>query len=124
MEKIFFNSLNNYFKKTFGEKVYKLSIDAGFTCPNRDGKISEKGCIFCSENGSGDFTGNKFDSITKQIISQKNSFHRNLTGINMWHIFKILLIRTQMFDILEKSITRPYQTTILLVLLSQLDQIV
>ena len=48
-------SANDYFKKLFGKKTYKLSFDAGFNCPNRDGKISYGGCIFCSEGGSGDF---------------------------------------------------------------------
>lgn len=66
-----FLSFNDYFKKEFGGKVVKLSLDAGCTCPNRDGKISTKGCIFCSENGSGDFCGDRLDSINEQIISQK-----------------------------------------------------
>lgn len=48
-------SANEYFKKLFGEKTYKLSFDAGFGCPNRDGKVGTGGCIFCSEGGSGDF---------------------------------------------------------------------
>jgi len=50
-----FYSLNDYFKQTFGEKVYKIAIDAGFTCPNRDGTLDTRGCIFCSHGGSGDF---------------------------------------------------------------------
>jgi len=50
-----YNTLNEWLKEKFGEKVYKISIDAGFTCPNRDGKISNGGCVFCSERGSGDF---------------------------------------------------------------------
>lgn len=48
-------SANEYFTRLFGCKTYKLSFDAGFGCPNRDGKISTGGCIFCSEGGSGDF---------------------------------------------------------------------
>ena len=48
-------SLNQYLKDTFGEKVYKIAIDGGFTCPNRDGTLGTRGCIFCSGNGSGDF---------------------------------------------------------------------
>lgn len=50
-----YNTLNVWLRNKFGEKVYKISIDAGFTCPNRDGKVSTGGCIFCSERGSGDF---------------------------------------------------------------------
>lgn len=65
-----YNSLDNYFKNTFGEKIYKVSLDGGFTCPNRDGTLSTKGCIFCNESGSGDFAGSKKLSINEQIEEQ------------------------------------------------------
>ena len=65
-----YNSLDNYFKNTFGEKIYKVSLDGGFTCPNRDGTLSTKGCIFCSESGSGDFAGSRRLSINEQIEEQ------------------------------------------------------
>ena len=48
-------SLNQYMKDTFGCKVYRIAINGGFTCPNRDGSIGTGGCLFCSEGGSGDF---------------------------------------------------------------------
>lgn len=60
-------SLNNYLKDTFGCKVYKISLNAGFTCPNRDGTIGTGGCIFCSAGGSGDFAQSSRLSITQQI---------------------------------------------------------
>lgn len=60
-------SLNNYLRDTFGCKVYKLSLDGGFTCPNRDGTIGTRGCIFCSKGGSGDFAESRLLSITEQI---------------------------------------------------------
>lgn len=60
-------SLNNYLRNTFGCKVYKLSLDGGFTCPNRDGTIGTRGCIFCSKGGSGDFAESRLLSITEQI---------------------------------------------------------
>lgn len=60
-------SLNYFLRHKFGEKVFKISLDAGFSCPNRDGTISSGGCIFCSERGSGDFAGNRNYSITKQF---------------------------------------------------------
>ena len=50
-------SLNQYYREKFGGKVYKLSLNGGMTCPNRDGTIDSRGCIFCSEGGSGDFAG-------------------------------------------------------------------
>lgn len=61
-----FYSANDYYKKIFGEKIIKLSIDAGFTCPNRDGTLSERGCIFCSGRGSGDFAGSRSLSVSEQ----------------------------------------------------------
>lgn len=48
-------SLNSYLRKCFGEKLYKLALDGGFSCPNRDGSLGTRGCIFCSGAGSGDF---------------------------------------------------------------------
>lgn len=50
-----YKTFNNYCKDKFGCKVYKLSIDAGFTCPNRDGTLGTNGCVFCSNSGSGEF---------------------------------------------------------------------
>lgn len=64
-------SLNNYLKDYFGGKVYKIAIDAGFSCPNRDGRAGTGGCIFCSGSGSGDFAGNRGNGITEQIESGK-----------------------------------------------------
>lgn len=60
-------SLNRYLREQFGEKVYKLALDGGMTCPNRDGSIGTGGCIFCSEGGSGDFAEGCQESIAKQI---------------------------------------------------------
>ena len=59
--------LNEYLRKRFGCKVYKIALNGGFTCPNRDGKIDTRGCIFCSEGGSGEFAQSARLSITKQI---------------------------------------------------------
>ena len=63
-------TLNDFLKEKFNEKIYKVSLDGGFTCPNRDGKLSKGGCIFCSENGSGDFTSGRLKSIHTQIDEQ------------------------------------------------------
>ncbi len=64
-------SLDQYLKETFGEKIYRLSLNAGMTCPNRDGKIDTRGCIFCSAGGSGDFAATATLSITDQIEEAK-----------------------------------------------------
>lgn len=60
-------SFNSYLKQTFGEKVYKISLNGGFTCPNRDGTLGTRGCIFCSEGGSGDFAPDAALPIGEQI---------------------------------------------------------
>lgn len=64
-------SLNQYLRDTFGEKVYKIALDGGFTCPNRDGKIGVGGCIFCAGDGSGAFAGSRAFSVTEQIENGK-----------------------------------------------------
>lgn len=66
-----YNSLNEYYKTKYGKKVYKLSISGSMTCPNRDGKLGNKGCIFCSEGGSGEFSASSSLSITEQLESAK-----------------------------------------------------
>ena len=60
-------SLDYYLKEKFGEKVYKIALDGGMTCPNRDGTLDTRGYIFCSSGGSGDFAVHKKTSVTEQI---------------------------------------------------------
>ena len=68
-----YHSLNYFLRNKFGEKIYKISLDGGFTCPNRDGKVSKGGCTFCSARGSGDFAGSRRME-------------------NILHIFRLILI--------------------------------
>lgn len=72
-----YKTLNDLNYEKFGCKVYKLSIDGGFTCPNRDGKVGKKGCIFCSDKGSGEFAVSGNDIISqlenaKKLVEKKN----------------------------------------------------
>ncbi|MCT4542071.1 MAG: TIGR01212 family radical SAM protein [Vallitalea sp.] len=73
-------SLNYYLKELYGEKIYKIALDGGFTCPNRDGKIDTRGCIFCSSGGSGDFASSKSLSIYDQIEEGKKRLSSKKTG--------------------------------------------
>jgi len=66
-----YNDLNGYLRSVFGCRVQKISIDAGFSCPNRDGAISEKGCIFCNARGSGTGANAKGLSVTDQLMDGK-----------------------------------------------------
>ena len=63
-------SFDYMLKERFSEKVYKVALNGGMTCPNRDGTLGNRGCIFCSAGGSGDFAGDKQDTITTQIEKQ------------------------------------------------------
>ena len=93
MEKIPYYSLNNYLKERFGCKVLKVSLDAGCTCPNRDGTLDTRGCIFCSAGGSGDFAGDRALSVKEQLaqgkefIKAKNPKHENVKYIAYFQAF-------------------------------------
>ena len=67
-----YHTWNYYLRNTFGEKVFKVSINAGFTCPNIDGKVAYGGCTYCSKEGSGDFAGNPKDNLIKQFKDIKS----------------------------------------------------
>lgn len=73
-------SLDSYLKETFGEKLYKLSLDGGMTCPNRDGRISYGGCIFCSGEGSGDFAVSGNEDIDSRIETAKKMVSEKFSG--------------------------------------------
>lgn len=72
-------SLNRYLREQFGEKVYKLALDGGMSCPNRDGTRGTGGCIFCSAGGSGDFAEGRCASVAAQIERAKSRV-RSKTG--------------------------------------------
>ena len=75
-----YTTLNSYLKERFGCKVYKLAIDGGFTCPNRDGTLDTRGCIFCSKGGSGEFAGSRKLSISEQIEQGKRLVEKKNKG--------------------------------------------
>lgn len=67
---------NRHLRDEFGMKIFKVALDAGFDCPNRDGTVAFGGCTFCSVAGSGDFAGNRVDSIVDQFEERKNKMHQ------------------------------------------------
>ena len=71
-----YHTLDFFYKNKFGEKIFKVSLNAGFACPNMDGTIGTGGCIYCSKTGSGEFAGNKEDSIEKQFIEIRDMMHK------------------------------------------------
>ena len=98
-------SLDYYIKETYGEKLYKLSLDGGMTCPNRDGNIDNRGCIFCSAGGSGDFAGNRKLSIREQLSEAKQLVGRKHTGSSYIAYFQAYTNTYAPVDYLEKIFT-------------------
>lgn len=71
-----YHTLDYYYKNRFNEKVFKVSLNAGFSCPNIDGTVGHGGCIYCSKTGSGEFAGNINDSLEKQFQEIKTMMHK------------------------------------------------
>ena len=71
-----YHSLNWEMRRIFGTKVFKIPLDAGFTCPNRDGTLSRQGCFFCSSRGSGDFAGERGENLARQFDQLKMVMHK------------------------------------------------
>lgn len=105
-------SFNKYLKDKFGQKVYKISLDGGFTCPNRDGKAGTRGCIFCSKGGSGDFAENREMSITEQIESGKKRVEKKIKSGKYIAYFQAFTNTYAPVEILrqkyEEAINHPY----------------
>ena len=66
-----YHTLDYYYKNRYGKKVFKVSLNGGFTCPNIDGTKGYGGCTYCSKTGSGEFGGDKTKSLTKQVSEMK-----------------------------------------------------
>ena len=66
-----YHTLDYFYRNKFNTKISKISLNAGFTCPNIDGRVGTGGCIYCSNLGSGDFAGNENDDLVTQFNSIK-----------------------------------------------------
>ena len=71
-----YHTLNYFYKNKFGIKVFKVSLNGGFSCPNLDGTVGFGGCIYCSKSGSGEFGGDKSKSLTEQFYEMKDIFNK------------------------------------------------
>ncbi|MCI8778463.1 MAG: TIGR01212 family radical SAM protein [Bacilli bacterium] len=71
-----YHTLDYFYKQKFGSKIFKVSLNAGFSCPNIDGTVGYGGCIYCSNSGSGDFAGNKNDDLITQFTEIKTKLHQ------------------------------------------------
>lgn len=102
-------SLNDYIKQTFGEKLYKLALDGGMSCPNRDGTLGTGGCIFCSAGGSGDFASDYNLSIHDQIITAKQLVLQKHTGSSYIAYFQAYTNTYAPVSYLERIFTEAIQ---------------
>lgn len=72
-----YHTLNYFYKNKFGIKVFKVSLNGGFSCPNLDGKVGYGGCIYCSKSGSGEFGGDIHKSLTDQFYEMRDIVNKN-----------------------------------------------
>ena len=98
-------SLDYYTKETFGEKLYKISLNGGMTCPNRDGTLDTRGCIFCSAGGSGDFAGDRSLSVKEQLEQGKQLVSRKYNGSSYIAYFQAYTNTYASVSYLEKIFT-------------------
>lgn len=102
-------SLDYYIKQTFGEKLYKLALDGGMSCPNRDGTLGTGGCIFCSAGGSGDFAADRKLSIHEQLKNAKQLVSQKHTGSSYIAYFQAYTNTYAPVSYLERIFTEAIQ---------------
>lgn len=95
-------SFDFYLRQAFGEKLYKISLDGGMTCPNRDGTLDSRGCIFCSAGGSGDFAASRALSITEQLAAGKKLVSQKFSGASYIAYFQAYTNTYASIDYLEQ----------------------
>lgn len=104
-------SLDAWCKNTYGEKIYKIALDAGFTCPNRDGTLDTRGCIFCSAGGSGDFAASRRTSLREQLEDGKSLWKEKKTGCRFIAYFQAYTNTygppAHLFTLFEEALSEP-----------------
>ncbi len=98
-----YHTWNYYLRNTFGEKVFKVSINAGFTCPNIDGTVSFGGCTYCSKEGSGDFAGNPKDNLIKQFEDITQMMHKKWPNAKYIGFFQAFTNTYAPIDVLKEK---------------------
>ena len=104
-----YHSLDRELKDTFGEKVYKITLNGGMTCPNRDGRAGNGGCIFCSAQGSGDFAGDAALSVTEQLRQGKADLQKKRPIRSYIAYFQAFTNTYAPVDYLERIFTEAIQ---------------
>lgn len=112
-------SLNKYLKNTFGEKVYKISLNGNMTCPNRDGTLGTRGCIFCSRGGSGEFASDALLPVHGQISQAKLRIKKKSDCKKFIAYFQPFTNTYAPVEYLEKYLQMQFQNQTLLLFQSQ-----
>ena len=82
-----YRTVNDYYREIFGEKIFKLPIDAGFDCPNRDGTVAHGGCTFCTVSGSGDAIVAPEAPIREQFYHEIDFMHRKWPEVHKYLVY-------------------------------------
>lgn len=98
-----YHTLDYFYKNKFGCKISKISLNAGFSCPNIDGTLGKKGCIYCSKSGSGEYGGNPLDSLTTQFYKQKEIMDRKWPNSKYIAYFQARSNTYASVDVLKKK---------------------
>ena len=111
MEKVRYNHLNSYLKDKFGSRTLKVCVDGGFTCPNRDGKVSFGGCIFCGDMGAGDLIKYRSGCVYQSIVNQINGFLNSYRGERAEKFIVYFQSFTNTYDTIE-NLKKKYDTAL------------
>lgn len=98
-----YHTWNYHLRQTFGSKVFKVSLDAGFDCPNRDGTVAFGGCTFCSAAGSGDFAGNRTEDVIIQFHTIKTKMHEKWKAGKYMAYFQAFTNTHAPLDVLKRT---------------------
>ena len=111
MEKVRYNHLNSYLKDKFGSRTLKVCVDGGFTCPNRDGKVSFGGCIFCGDMGAGDLIKYRNGCVYQSIVNQIKGFLNSYRGERAEKFIVYFQSFTNTYDTIE-NLKKKYDTAL------------
>ena len=111
MEKVRYNHLNSYLKDKFGSRTLKVCVDGGFTCPNRDGKVSFGGCIFCGDMGAGDLIKYRSGCVYQSIVNQIKGFLNSYRGERAEKFIVYFQSFTNTYDTIE-NLKKKYDTAL------------
>lgn len=104
-----YHTLDYFYKNKFKSKVFKVSLNGGFTCPNKDGKVGTRGCIYCSRTGSGEFAGNIKDNLLKQFDDIKEMMSKKWSNSKYIAYFQANTNTYAPLDVLKEKYETVYK---------------